>query len=223
MTRWPSTADELMRLQSSLGALETDPWRPTGRPLMVAGCFICFDRRGDTERAWAGACLLLNNRVEVSELATGTVDHPYRPGLLALREGPLLQAAVERLPRPDVLLVNATGRDHPRGAGLALHLGWTLGLPTVGVTDRPLVAAGDPPEEGRLAASPLELNGSTVGHWLRGRRGARAIAVHAAWRTDPDTALGVVRGALGRARTPEPIRRARKIARLARREDRQPP
>jgi deoxyribonuclease V len=33
--------------------------------------------------------------------------------------------------RPDVLLVNATGRDHPRQAGLGVQLGAVLGLPTV--------------------------------------------------------------------------------------------
>jgi hypothetical protein len=61
-------------------------------------------------------------------------------------EGPLLEAAVRALPaQPDVLLVDATGRDHPRRGGLALHLGAALDLPTVGVTHRPPVA-----EEERL-------------------------------------------------------------------------
>jgi len=40
--------------------------------------------------------------------------------------------------------------------------------------------------------------------------------VHAAWRTDPDTAVEVVRTAIRRARTPEPLRRARTAARAAR-------
>jgi deoxyribonuclease V len=40
--------------------------------------------------------------------------------------------------------------------------------------------------------------------------------VHAAWRTDPDTAVEVVRAATRRARTPEPLRRARTAARAAR-------
>ena len=52
-----------------------------------------------------------------------------------MREGPLLEAAVRALEvEPDLLLVNATDRDHPRRAGLALHLGALLDLPTVGVT-----------------------------------------------------------------------------------------
>ena len=74
---------------------------------------------------------------------SGLAGGPYLPALLALREGPLLEQAVRALPIvPEVLIVNATGRDHPRRAGLALHLGAVLGLPTVGVTTRPLVAQG---------------------------------------------------------------------------------
>src|SRR5439155_270280 len=71
---------------------------------------------------------------------------PSAPGLLALREGSMLAAAVEALEaRPDVLLVDATGRDHPRRAGLALHLGAVLDVPTIGVTHRPLRATGPEP------------------------------------------------------------------------------
>ena len=94
--------------------------------------------------------------------------------------------------RPDVVLADATGRDHPRRAGLALHLGAELDLPTVGVTHRPLLASGDWPGLERSARSPLVLDGEEVGAWLRVRRGARPLAVHAAWRTDSDAAVAVV-------------------------------
>jgi deoxyribonuclease V len=40
--------------------------------------------------------------------------------------------------------------------------------------------------------------------------------VHPGWRTDLDTATAVVRAATRRARTPEPLRRARQLARYAR-------
>jgi deoxyribonuclease V len=63
----------------------------------------------------------------------GKAGGPYQPGLLALREGRLLEAAVRALPgKPQVVIAKATGRDHPRGAGLALHLGAVLDLPSVG-------------------------------------------------------------------------------------------
>jgi deoxyribonuclease V len=64
---------------------------------------------------------------------SGPAGGQYLPTLLALREGSLLEQAVRVLPTaPEVLIVNATGRDHPRRADLALHLGAVLGLPMVG-------------------------------------------------------------------------------------------
>jgi hypothetical protein len=123
-------------------------------------------------------------------VAYGTAAGSYVPGLLALRIGPLLCEAVGRLARSrDVLLIDATGRDHPRRAGPALHLGAVLGRPTVGVTSRALVADGAWPEDARGAIAPLLLDAETVGFWLRSRAGARPIAVHCGWRTDLDTAL----------------------------------
>ena len=113
-------------------------------------------------------------------------------------------------------MVNATGRDHPRRAGLALHLGAMLELPTVGVTTRPLLAQGAWPVDERAATAPLQLDGEVVGYWVRTRQGARPVAVHAAWQTDAQAAVQVVLAATRRARTPEPLRRARTLARTRR-------
>jgi deoxyribonuclease V len=139
------------------------------------------------------------------------------PGQLALRIGPLMEQVTRTLhPRPDVLLADATGRDHPRGAGLALHLGAELDLPTVGVTHRPLVGQGDWPADRRGATSPLLVDGRVVGCWLRTRPGVRPLAVHPGWRVDLDTAVRILAGTTGQRRTPEPLRRARQAARRAR-------
>lgn len=215
---WPQTAEELAQVQHALAAAALPEWQlPQGR-VEIGGCFVCFERgpsgpgqAGD--RGWAGAALSSG----ATAVAEGRAGAAYAAGLLALREGRLLEEAVRRLPRlPEVLLVNATGRDHPRRAGLALHLGAVLGVPTVGVTHRPLLAAGDWPEDEAGATSPLVLEDELVGHWLRTRPGTRPLAVHAAWRTDSETALAAVRASLRGRRTPEPIRVSRKAARLGR-------
>jgi deoxyribonuclease V len=136
--------------------------------------------------------------------------------LLALRIGQSLEAAVRELPVTlDVLLIDATGADHPRRAGLAVQLGAVLAVPTVGVTHRTLMATGDWPPDEQGASSPLLVDGELVGYWLRTRAGRRPLAVHAGWRTDADTAVQVVR-AVARHRTPTPLREARRVARLAR-------
>ncbi len=212
-----------MREQEALAQAAPALWRPAavGSPT-VAGCFVCFARgslgpgaAGD--RGWAGSALLRDGRLVAQAVAAGEAGAAYEPGLLALREGPLLEAAVRALEvEPDVLLVNATGRDHPRRAGLALQLGAVLDLPTVGVTHRLLAAEGAWPGESSGATSDFRLDGELVGRWLRTRPGTRPLAVHAAWRTDPDAAVEIVLATLRGTRTPEPLRRARQAARTAR-------
>jgi deoxyribonuclease V len=219
---WPDSAEGLVRAQELLGRATPPPWQPANDRFAVGACFVCFERgpsgpgrRG--ERGWAGAATLRDRRVSSTATQTGVAGAPYEPGLLALREGALLEAAVRALPeRPDVLLVDATGRDHPRRAGLALQLGAVLDLPTVGVTHRPLLAAGEWPPDERGATSPLTLADTVVGYWLRTRAGTRPLMVHAAWRTDPATAVRVVAATLTTTRTPEPLRVARRVARTAR-------
>jgi deoxyribonuclease V len=174
--------------------------------------------RGDL--CWAAAAVVDRARVVGSAVVRGAAGAPYVPGLLAMREGPVLEAAVHELPTaPEVLIVDATGRDHPRRAGMAVQLGAALELPTLGVTHRPLLATGEWPEDVRGATSPLLLEGETVGVWLRTRRGARPLAVHPGWRIDVTVAVSIVLAMCGAWRTPEPLRVARRLAREARAED----
>ena len=146
------------------------------------------------------------------------VGAAYIPGLLALREGPILAGAVAALTqRPDVLLVDASGADHPRRAGLAVHLGWALDLPTVGITRRPLRATGTPAERVRGRWSPLCLEGEVVAASVCTRTGAVPVVVHAGWRTDVETAIAVTLVASTEgARAPVPLQEARRVAREAR-------
>lgn len=225
MADWPTTPDELIRTQENMRYRVAPFWRPGDLPLEVGACFVCFGRglsptgaRGDA--GWAGASLLQNNQVVATSVVRGTAGAPYQPGLLALREGPLLEAAVRALPRlPDVLLVNATGHDHPRRSGLALHLGVILDVPTIGVTNRALMAHGEWPPPARGCTSSLHLEGKLAGVWLRTRSGAHPVAVHPAWRTEVATCVEVVLAVSVKSRTPEPLRQARRVARTARAKD----
>ncbi|HEY4827290.1 MAG TPA: endonuclease V [Solirubrobacteraceae bacterium] len=190
--------------------------------LAVGAAVVVFPRHragpgASGDPAWTAA-IVLRGRSVIAEATIAThATAPYEPGLLALREGPSLEAVVNALAHsPDVLLVDATGRDHPRRAGLALHLGAVLGLPTVGVTHRPLLAEGPWPDDERGAHSPLWLDGACVGAWLRTRGGARPLAVHPGWRTTLEDAIDVVLASTHAHRTPEAIRRSRQLARVMR-------
>lgn len=229
----------LVAQQAKVGRLEPAPWE-LPEEARVAGCFVAFaqgeagpGRAGD--RAWAGAALMGLRGDVLTELGTAVVtaraDGPYEPGLLALREGRMLHAAllelIEQVGRPDVLMVDATGRDHPRRCGVALHLGWALDVPTVGVTHRlltgrerrppPLARRGDwapiaaVADEAAPGGRPQE-----VARWACTRDGVRPLVCHAGWRTDAATAAALAVRCATQARTPEPLRRAREVARTAR-------
>jgi deoxyribonuclease V len=184
----PRSAAELERRQVELAELAPTPWTFADGAL-IGGCFVCFPRGPagpgvEGDRAWAAA-------VSGADAAVigGSASAPYAPGLLALRAGSLLEAAVRAV----------------------------LDVPTVGVTHRPLLAVGRwPARDAQGATSPLVLAGRSVGCWLRTRTGARPLAVHPGWRTDAETACAVVLASVHRARTPEPLRAARSLAREAR-------
>src|ERR687888_1530257 len=218
MGGWPATEAALVRLQDELGRAAPAAWTPAaGRPLL-GGCYVCFARGtagpgGAGDPGVAGAAVVRGRGLLGAATAAGPAGAPYRPALLALREGPLLEAAVRPLPlRPEVLLVNATGLDHPRRAGLAIHLGAVLDLPTVGVTDRTLLAQVSQPDQGRGAMAPMTIDGEIVGCVLRTQDRVKPVLVHAGWMTDPRTACQVVLAVTEKVRTPEPLREARRTA-----------
>jgi deoxyribonuclease V len=219
---WPTDPEALVAVQQRLAVAAPEPWVPAGPAPRAGGCWVCFPRglagRGSAQDpAWAAAVVMNRGLVTEQRVSTGRAGAPYTPGLLALRLGPLMDQAVRRLTTsPDVLLVDGTARDHPRRAGLALHLGAELDLPTVGITHRPLVATGGWPDDRRGATSRLQVDGDVVGCWVRTQPGVRPLAVHPGWRVDLDTAVHLVLGASARRRTPEPLRQARRLAREAR-------
>jgi deoxyribonuclease V len=219
---WPADAGALASEQARLAGLAPEPWTPPASDLLVGAAFVAFVRGEQGpghpgDHAWVGAVLQRGRLLAAEAVVPGVAGASYAPGLLALREGPMLAAALDALPqRPDALLVDATGRDHPRRAGLALQLGAALGLPSVGVTHRPLRAHGPDPGPAPGSTAPLTLDGDVVGHWVRTAAGVRAVVAHAGWRTDPDVAVAVVLACAQGRRTPEPLRQARRVAREAR-------
>jgi deoxyribonuclease V len=218
---WPATAEDLAREQERLASQPCEPWTPPPGRLRIGACAVVFGRAGRDDVGWAAAVVEEGSEVVATATVTARIEVPFQRGQLALREGPVLEAVVRRLSRrPDVLLVAAAGRDHPRRAGLALHLGAALDLPTVGVTDDPLLATGDEPAAAWASRAPLRIGGEVVAHSLRTRGGTNPVVAHAAWRTSPEVAAEIVLGSCALARWPEPMRAARRIARELRDEDR---
>lgn len=65
------------------------------------------------------------------------VTFPYIPTFLSFREGPAIVSTFRKLKnRPDILIVDGAGINHPRRAGIATHVGVALDVPTIGLKVR---------------------------------------------------------------------------------------
>jgi deoxyribonuclease V len=176
-------------------------------------------RRAEDGRAiaWAAAVVMVGHEVVATATATRELLRPYQSGYLALTVGPILEDVVNALSlRPDIIIVNAAGRDHPRGAGLALQLGAALDVPTIGVTDRPLVGSASEPGGKRGDWTPVRVDRSLVGFRLRTLSRGNSVTAHAAWATTAEVARDIVLNTTGRTRVPEPVQRARQLSRRLR-------
>ncbi|MCG3108298.1 Endonuclease V [Metallosphaera sp. J1] len=104
------------------------------------------------------AVVVCDGETQIIKKVKGRVSFPYIPGLLFMREAPLMVKALEDV-KPDLLLVDGHGIAHPRRSGIATVLGVLLETPTVGVAKSRLV--GEIVEEGGV--NYVTLNGERVG------------------------------------------------------------
>ncbi len=176
---------------------------------IVAGADISCSKGDD--RVYAAVVLLDAATLDVVEEASwsGRVSFPYIPGLLTFREGPALLRAFEKLRRrPDMVLFDGQGVAHPRGFGLAAHMGLILGLPSVGCAKTRLIGAFEEPGSRRGQQAPLVLDGRVIGAVLRTKDRVKPIFVSQGHRVSLDRAADVVLQCTRRYRIPEPVRRA---------------
>jgi deoxyribonuclease V len=136
------------------------------------------------------------------------VIFPYIPTFLSFREGPAIMSAFEKLKnRPDILIVDGAGINHPRRAGIATHVGVALDVPTIGITKNLLCGSGKEPVDTGEAA-PLSFEGMQVGWLWRSSKRSRAIIVAPGHRVSLESSLSIVRSCLRGHKLPEPARLA---------------
>lgn len=144
---------------------------------------------------------------------------PYVPGFLGFRECPSLVGAYRQLPAaPDLIFVDGHGISHPRGLGIASHLGVLLNRPAIGVAKSILVGEpAGPLGEEPGDRTPLVWKGETIAMVLRTRRRARPLYISTGHRVSLETAVDWVLQATRGYRLPEPTRLAHEAANAHRR------
>lgn len=177
-------------------------------PLLVAGVDQAFMK----DTIISGIVVIDHESLDVVEEVyyKGTVKYPYIPTFLSFREGPAITSAYEKLQHtPDIMMVDGCGINHPRGAGLATHIGVALDVPTIGVAKHILCGEGDEPlEVGDV--SPLVFESRQVGWLIKSCLRCRPIVVAPGHRVSMDGALEITKHMLRGHKLPEPCLLAHK-------------
>ncbi len=136
-------------------------------------------------------------------------EFPYIPGLLSFREIPVLSTAIEKLTvTPDAFMVDGQGIAHPRGMGIAAHLGLLIDVPAVGVAKSRLCGTHEEPGPSAGDREPLMLGDKQIGVVLRSKAKSKPLIISPGNRMTMQNAVELTLACLRGYRLPEPTRLA---------------
>jgi len=205
---WEVSTEEAKRIQLELRSrldfhFKIDP----SRLQIIAAADISYNRNDDN--LFAVVVLLSFPDLDVvGEYTHRCKAHfPYIPGFLSFREiPPLLEIFKNIYTPPDIILCDGQGIAHPRGFGLASHLGLLLDTPTIGCAKSLLV--GDYQKLASLKGSttPLVYQNRKVGMVVRTRQGVKPVYVSIGHKIRLREAIKIVLQCSPKYRIPEPLR-----------------
>jgi len=210
---WYVSIEEARRIQEDLKR-HLVIYDPGKMPETVGGSDVAY--RSDGKRACCVIAVLTYPGLDYlcHSVYESSVSFPYLPGLLAFREGPLVEGAFSGLERiPDVLIFDGHGICHPSGMGIASHMGIVLDLPTIGCAKSRLAGTCTRPGPFRGDASPILMSGIRVGYVLRTRDHVRPVFVSPGHMMGVDSSAQVCLKCAAGFRIPEPVRYAHHLSR----------
>ena len=184
--------------------------------ITIAGMDVSNNLYDPKQMIYAGISVIDANNLKLLETAQASMQQqfPYVPGFLGFREAPVLIQAYQKLSiRPSLIMVDGHGVNHPRGLGIASHIGVLLDCPTIGVGKSILV--GKPQTE--LLEEPgsetaLIYQDKQVAMLLRSKARSKPLIISPGHKISLLTAVKIVKSCLTKYRLPEPTRYAHLIA-----------
>ena len=205
---WDVSSQEAIQIQKEL-RYRLDLTELPSPIRRVAGADVSFSRKSG--RIWAGVVVFSFpqlSRIE-EKWVQDKVSFPYIPGLLSFRELPVLLKALKRLKTdPELILCDGQGIAHPRGLGLASHLGLLVDRATIGCAKSRLVGEFSEVEEQKGSSTPLWYKEQIVGAVVRTRRGVKPLFISPGNRITLVESVRIVLECCGKYRMPEPTRQA---------------
>ncbi|WP_369018309.1 deoxyribonuclease V [Thermatribacter velox] len=153
------------------------------------------------------------------QVGKAPASFPYIPGFLSFREGPAIEKALAQIKKePQLWFFDGQGIAHPRGVGLASHIGVLFDLVSIGIAKKPLIGEFEPPSPEKGAYSPLYYQEKQVGFAVRTRKNVKPIYVSPGHKISLEGALRWALKAISRYRLPEPTRIAHQLSQKLKKE-----
>jgi len=209
VTVYPLKRLSMLQKEMSTRVQQIDCYRSTE---FIAGVDVSY------EGVYAyAAAVTMNRRFEIVDEAVSktSVCFPYIPSYLAFREAEPIGLAVKALRNFDILIVNGHGVAHPRGFGLACHIGVELDKPTIGVAKSLLIGKTKKVSGDRLV---IENEGKVIGSVINRER-FKPLYVSVGNKVSLESASCIVENMLLNGYFPEPLRVSHILATTLKRRD----
>jgi deoxyribonuclease V len=205
---WYITLDEAKKLQNSL-ARKIKICHLPSKIKRVAGFDVSYLK--EENMLIAGMVIIDYPSLNFCDsfVITDQINFPYIPGYLSFREAPVLLKLIEKHPKKaDVFLFDGHGVAHPRGLGIASHLGVLTNMPSIGCAKKKLIGDYELPDTKKTSSTDLVYKGEIIGKVLRTKAGVKPVFISVGQRTSLEQATEFVLSCTTTYRLPEPTRLA---------------
>ncbi len=217
---WDITPTEAIALQKRLAPQARGGSAPRFAQIQtILGVDVAYSKRTDTCYAAAVVIDVKSKSVIEERTAASPSRYPYVPGLLSFREIPALIHAMRFIrSKIDVIICDSQGIAHNRRFGLAVHLGWLYGIPSLGCAKSRLIGEYREPDELRGSYTDLLDGQEKIGEVIRTRDGVKPLFVSPGYRMTFALARRLILHLGAGLRLPEPTRLAHQATSRAYRE-----
>ena len=209
-----------IKYQNKIKNLKKDDVQSIKSIKTIAGVDISYIQEGDKEIGVACAVLwnFKKKKMEEHYFAHDFITFPYKPGFLGFRECKLLFNVISKLPNnPDLIMCDGHGKIHPRRFGEAVHLGFLVDIPTIGIAKNPYIGFYNKNEIKKLKGYKIPVWAKNhekfennapdeiLGYAICLNDGSKSVFISVGYKTTLDIALKIsLITAIGH-RQPEPL------------------
>ena len=186
----------------------------------IVGVDISYYKKGGYEYGVACAVIwnLNQEKKETHYFTQDRINFSYKPGFLGFRECKLLAKVISRLPkRPDLIMCDGHGKIHLRRFGEAVHLGFALNIPSIGIAKNPFIGHSNWDKNEKIMGnkSPIwaidpkitnkKQSNELLGYAVCLKDGSKPVFISEGYKITLDNALKICLDTIKGHRQPEPL------------------